>query len=87
LALAFSCLFNENVSWVATFHTFFPPPSSAPSFCWHLPTFIILQVPFLLYSSCIHEQSRKKKEGEQVMNDENPSVPTQKNTIEKEFVF
>jgi hypothetical protein len=32
LALDFFSLFNENVSWVATFHTFFPTPPSSPLF-------------------------------------------------------
>jgi hypothetical protein len=30
---------------------------------------------------------RRKKERKQVMNDENPLVPTPKKTIEKEFVL
>lgn len=63
-------LFNGNVSWVATFHTFFPPFII-------LPTFIILQVPFLLYTSC-YSWAIQEEERKQVMNDENPLVPTQK---------
>jgi hypothetical protein len=84
LALGFLLsFFNENVSLGCHFSYLFPTPPLFSS----LPL-IILQLPFLLYSSCIHEQSKKKKkERKRVVNDENPHWSPPKKTPLKKNLF
>jgi hypothetical protein len=71
------------VSWVATFHTFFPTLLFLLAFA-NLHNFAS-SFPFLLYSSCIHEQSRKKKESKPWMMRTHRSPP--KKTPLKENLF